>query len=98
MQRMSHRQMVQYGTANERGPVEGVDMHEIELALSLLKLQKEVEKEIRLGKEARIGGPFQRRPGEAGWPHVLWHIYLFNWHAWNRRTLSCKERDGMLPL
>src|SRR6266567_6839763 len=75
---MGHRQILQESAGAKSRPVKGVGMYEIKFILALAQLEKQIQKNIGLRKETRIGGTLQLRLRETGGMHALRHIDQLN--------------------
>src|SRR5579885_1655496 len=93
MERMQDRNPPDQRAACISGPIEGVDMEQIELVAALLKLQEKLQEEIGLGEETGVGASVRARPGEAGRLHARGHGNALNVYALDARTGACEERD-----
>src|SRR5205814_10728794 len=96
MQCMQNRNILHDRTADIGLPIEGVNVDDIKLIAAPLQIEKKIEEEVSLGKEASICGTFSL--GEVGGQHMRGNRNCFNGNARHKRCVACKKCDMMPTL
>src|SRR2546421_3403382 len=96
MQRMQHGNILNQGAAGIGRPIEGMNVDDIKLIAAPLQIEKKIEEDVSLGKEASICGTFSL--GEVGGQHMSGNRNSFNSNARYKRCVACKKCDMMSTL
>src|SRR5947199_5601843 len=98
MDSVNNRDIRYEGAASKGGPIERMNVNEIELGAALSQFEEKLKKEVGLGKEARVGTAFLYWLRKVGWKDVSRHFYRLDGDTGDERVIPGEKRHSMPAL